>query len=65
MQAYEILNTKVEERGIPIAELARRIGISPELLRRSLKGDRKIVVDEFIPLCDELDLNLDDFAAVA
>lgn len=65
MQAYEILNKRVEERGIPVAVLARRTGMNSELLRRSLKGDRKLDAEEFIPLCKELGLSLSDFPAVA
>ena len=64
MKAYEIINQRVSERGISVAELARRVGTNSELLRRSLNGDRKLNVDEFLPLCKELGLSLDDFALV-
>lgn len=64
MKAYEIINQRVNERGIPVAELARRTGTNSELLRRSLNGDRKLNIDEFLPLCKELGLSLDDFACI-
>ena len=42
MKAYEVIYAVVQKRGIPIAELSRRVGIDSELLRRSLSGNRKI-----------------------
>lgn len=61
MRAYQVVAQRVEEIGITKAELARRIGIDDELLRRSLAGTRKIGADEFICLCKELRLRLSDF----
>lgn len=65
MKAYEVIGAAVRERGIPCTELARRTNISAELLRRSLNGERKITADEFVSLCAELNLTLDDFKAMA
>jgi transcriptional regulator with XRE-family HTH domain len=62
MQAYQIIAERVRERGISKAELARRVRIDDELLRRSLLGKRKITAEEFIALCSELKLSLDDFS---
>lgn len=39
------------ERGIPIAELARRIGVDRKRLWRVLNGRREMRVDEFLALC--------------
>ena len=63
MKAYEVIDAEVQERGISIAELSRRVGIDSELLRRSLTGNRKIGADEFIALCEELQLGIADFSA--
>ena len=63
MKAYEVIDEVVQKRGIPIAELSRRVGIDSELLRRSLAGNRKIAADEFVALCNELELGISDFAA--
>lgn len=61
MQPYEYIELKRKERGIPKAELARRVGMNEELLRRSLQGTRKLTVPECIGLCRELHLTLKDF----
>lgn len=63
MKAYEVIYAEVQKRGISIAELSRRVGIDSELLRRSLTGNRKIGADEFIALCEELQLGIADFSA--
>lgn len=65
MKAYEVISSSVQRRGISNAELARRVGMDQELLRRSLSGERKIAADEFVALCEELELSLDRFKAVA
>lgn len=65
MKAYVVISSSVQRRGISNAELARRVGMDQELLRRSLSGERKIAADEFVALCEELELSLDDFKAVA
>jgi len=64
-KAYQVIAQRVRDRGITKAELGRRIGLDDELLRRSLIGMRKINADEFIRLCQELDLTLSDFEAAA
>lgn len=61
MVAFQIIARRVKEIGIPKSELARRLGMSGELLRRSLLGQRKLTADEFISLCFELNLDLSDF----
>lgn len=63
MKAYEVIDAEVQKRGISIAELSRRVGIDSELLRRSMNGTRKIGADEFIALCEELQLGIADFSA--
>lgn len=60
IQEYEVISKAVKERGITVAELARRVGMNPELLRRSLDGRRVIKGRELIRLCVELDLRIDD-----
>ena len=65
MKAYEILGKRIQQRGITIAELSRRVGMDSELLRRSLNGDRKINADEFVSLCIELGLSISDFTTKA
>lgn len=47
----ENLGLKRQERGISIAELARRIGIDKKRLWYVLNGQREMRVDEFLMLC--------------
>ena len=47
------------ERGIPVAELARRVGVDRKRLGRILNGERAMRADEFVRLCEELKLGLE------
>ena len=60
-ETYEVVAERINDRGITVAELARRVGMKSELLRRSLSGERKLYSSEFVPICRELDLEIDDF----
>ncbi|MDJ1650035.1 MULTISPECIES: helix-turn-helix domain-containing protein [Gordonibacter] len=51
------------ERGIGVAELARRVGVDRKRLWRVLNGERAMRADEFVRLCAELRVGLADFAA--
>lgn len=61
MSVNEVIRERQEQRGIPISKLAERTGINYEALRVSLKGKRMISAREFVLLCKELELSLDDF----
>jgi len=65
MNVITVLNKKISERGITVSELSRRVGMNDELLRRSLAGTRNVKADEFIKLCRELSLDIDDFTTPA
>lgn len=64
MNILEVLNNRIADRGITISELARRIGMNDELLRRALAGTRNIKADEFINLCRVLGLDIENFTTV-
>ena len=49
------------ERGISVAELARRIGVDRKRLWRVLNGERAMRADEFVRLCAELGVGLGRF----
>lgn len=61
MDTYRFINEnlglKRQERGISIAELARRIGIDKKRLWYVLNGQRKMRVDEFLKPCVALRIN--------
>ena len=53
------------ERGISVAELARRIGVDRKRLWRVLNGERAMRADEFMRLCAELRVGLAVFSVPA
>lgn len=61
MGIQNTVSSAIKKRGITIAELARRVDMEPELLRRSLAGTRKLTGIELVNLCLELDLEIEDF----
>ncbi len=61
MDIVKVLNERIRERGISISELSRRVGMNDEMLRRSLTGNRNVRADEFVGLCHELSLDIEDF----
>ncbi len=61
MTANEVIRNVIESRGIKQNFVADKAGISPELLRRSLNGERKIPADEFVAICVVLGLDIRDF----
>ena len=60
-EVTEIIEGARVEKGWTKAELARRSGISYDNLWLSLRGDRKIPAAEFVELCTQLDLAVEDF----
>lgn len=50
------------ERGISVAELARRIGVDRKRLWRVLNGERRMHADELVRLCGELGVVLERLA---
>lgn len=58
---FEVIDRAVKRRGITVAELSRRVEMDPVLLHRSLDGARNIKSYEFVALCAELDLEIEDF----
>lgn len=61
MSVSQVLNDRINERGITVSELSRRVGMNDEALRRSIAGYRNLKADEFIQICHVMDLNINDF----
>ena len=61
MQARGIIEKAREDRGISIAELARRIGVNGKRLWYVLNGQREMRVDEFVKLCAFFNLGMGRF----
>ena len=49
------------ERGISVAELARRVGVDRKRLWRVLNGERAMRADEFVRLCAVLGIGLGSY----
>lgn len=62
MEIKDVILTRVSERGISIAELARRSSVNYQLLRNSLHSDRLLKADELIRVSAELGLEIADYA---
>lgn len=60
-KAAHLIESKRQERGIGVAELARRIGVDGKRLWYVLHGQREMRVEEFIKLCAFFDLGLGCF----
>lgn len=50
-----------QERGISVAELARRVGVDRKRLWYVLNGQRSMHVDEFVRLCAVMNMGLGCF----
>lgn len=59
---HEAVEAARQNRGISIAELARRIGIDKKRLWYVLNGQREMRVDEFLKLCVALRIDPRFFA---
>ena len=57
----EIIEETRVEKGWTKAELSRRSGIRYDNLWATLRGYRRLPANEFIELCSQLDLGVDDF----
>lgn len=63
MTIEDVVRQRIEERGITVAETARRCHMNDQLLRRSIYGTRSIKSAELVRLCSVLGLTFEDFAS--
>ena len=61
MNVSAVLERRRVDRGITVAELARRTSVSYDLLTRTLKGSSMVKGDQLIRICRELRLEVSDF----
>ncbi len=59
--AAALIEARRHERGIGVAELARRIGVDGKKLWYVLHGQREMRVDEFVRLCAFFNMGLGCF----
>ena len=56
-----IIANTIKERGMTQVYVSKQANMDPDLLGRSLHGNRKLKADEFVSLCQVLGLTLEDF----
>lgn len=61
MEVSDVLERRRVDRGITVAELARRTSVSYDVLTRTLKGSSMVKGDQLIRICRELKLEVSDF----
>lgn len=61
MDVSAVLERRRVDRGITVAELARRTSVSYDVLTRTLKGSSMVKGDQLIRICRELRLEVSDF----
>lgn len=64
MNAGEVIRKYITDNGIKQNFVAEKIGMTPEILRRSIEGQRKLKADELIAICQLLSLTIEDFTVV-
>lgn len=52
------LSDYIRDRGIKQAFIVRKIGMPKNALSNALAGKRKLYADEYIKLCDALDIDI-------
>lgn len=62
MTAVQGIKKHITTNGIKQNHIANKIGMSADLLNKSLEGKRNLKADEFIALCSVLSLDLDYFS---
>lgn len=51
------LNRFITEKGIKQVHLSRKTGMAPDIVSKILKGKRKITAEEFLLICDALEID--------
>lgn len=65
MRINEMFNKIVNERGIKQTYIAEKTGWSNDKVSKLLRGALKMTAEDFLTLCNVLDLNPSDFRATA
>lgn len=58
-----VISDRIKERGVTLAFVSEQVHMKADLLDKTLNGSRNMKADEFVNLCQALDLTLEDFAA--
>ncbi len=58
-----VISDRIKERGVTLAFVSKQAHMKADLLDKTLNGSRNMKADEFVNLCQVLDLTLEDFKA--
>ena len=58
-----VISDRIKERGVTLAFVSKQAHMKTDLLDKTLNGSRNMKADEFVNLCQVLDLTLEDFKA--
>lgn len=61
MRINKLLAEIVEQRGIKQIYIAEKTGMSQDVISKILRSERKISAEEFLLICEALDINPDVF----
>lgn len=64
-RAITVINNRIKERGVALSIVSKQVHMKTDLLAKTLSGNRNMKADEFVNLCQVLDLTLEDFKAPA
>ena len=65
MRLAENIDTYLNEQGIKKKYVAEKSGISENALSLALKGKRRLLADEYVKICQILDVPFDQFVSGA
>ncbi len=61
MRVYERIWALIEDKGLPVAELASKSGIDEETLKSLLNGRKKLYYDDLLAICFALNVSPEMF----
>ncbi len=64
-KVISVINDRIKERGVTLVFVSKQAHMKTDLLSKTLNGNRNMKADEFVNLCQVLDLTLEDFKAPA
>lgn len=62
-QIIDVINATIDDKGITLTALARKTDMTIDALSRACLKKRKLSADEFLALCEVLDIDINQFRA--
>lgn len=61
MMVWKVIANFIDKKGIKQSTLAQKTGLSQQAICNLLKGNRNIEIEEYIKICDVLEVSYDYF----